>query len=50
MDKYPWNDNEIDQEILEKIDEAQENGDKEASDKLSFYAYIELVQNKNNTL
>ncbi len=50
IDKYPRNKNEIDPEILQKIDDAQESWDKETSDKLSFYAYIELVQNKNKNL
>lgn len=48
--KYPWKQNEIDDEIRKKLDEAQENWNKEEFDKLSFYAYIDMVQKKNKNL
>lgn len=50
IDKYPWNKGEIDSEILQKINDAQESWDKQTSDRLSFDAYIQLIKRKNNNL
>lgn len=49
-DKYPYNRDEVDAETLKKINDAQEKWNKEESDKLSFEAYIILVQKKNKKL
>lgn len=47
LDKYPYEIDKVDKELLQKIDDAQESWNKEESDRLSFQAYISLVKNKN---
>jgi len=48
--KYVYEKENVDEELLERIEEAQENSDTQEFDKLNFQAYIQSLQKKNKNL